>query len=39
MDPCIVQQRGELTKLVDKNKDGKADLYKPYFPGPYPALS
>jgi cytochrome c551/c552 len=27
-------QRGELTKLVDRNKDGKADLYKTVFSWP-----
>lgn len=27
-------QRGELTKLVDKNKDGKADLYQTIFSWP-----
>jgi cytochrome c551/c552 len=27
-------QRGELTKLVDKNKDGKADLYQTVFSWP-----
>jgi hypothetical protein len=27
-------QRGELTKLVDRNKDGKADLYQTVFSWP-----
>ena len=32
-DALYAAQRGELTKLMDTNGDGKADVMKPFMPG------